>query len=214
MRRGRACRGHAALCRIPNHTVNRNCRALCAEASTRGRKVHPDGGRNCVHCLRHWSLRCGRQGHDRDQRPRLFSQAGEHRLRVSGGNSDGNCRCAALRPIDRHADVSVTGRCDDGQMGHARRSSDHCHQPLFRARNIYARGALLQLIRKVPHAGHFSDGRNYWPSSGRHGASRAGGAGGHRPADGSLPGAQAAAVSYEARPARAADGALWLRAAV
>lgn len=82
-------------------------------------------------------------------------------------------RCAALRPIDRHADVSVTGRCDDGQMGHARRSSDHCHQPLFRARNIYARGALLQLIRKIPHAGHFSDGRNYWPSSGRHGASRA-----------------------------------------
>lgn len=64
-------------------------------------------------------------------------------------------RCAALRPIDRHADVSVTGRCDDGQMGHARRSSDHCHQPLFRARNIYARGALLQLIRKIPHAGHF-----------------------------------------------------------
>lgn len=88
-------------------------------------------------------------------------------------------RCAALRPIDRHADVSVTGRVMMARMGHARRSSDHCHQPLFRARNIYARGALLQLIRKIPHAGHFSDGRNYWPSSGRHGASRAGGAGGH-----------------------------------
>lgn len=31
----------------------------------------------------------------------------------------------------------------------------------------------FNLSGKIPHAGHFSDGRNYWPSSGRHGASRA-----------------------------------------